>query len=286
MGVDLVAWLQHNGGIAHRADAAAHGHRPDHVRAAIRAGRVQRLRAQWIALPSAPPDLVTAASASARVTCISLARRHGWWIPEEATARLHLHFAPNAHTHGSTAIRHWAAPLVDGGSRTLTASVEDALAHIAQCFGHEDARAVWESAITVEKLDVESLRAVRWSDQRSRELASVVRGRSDSGLETIFVVRLSGWGVPLRQQVLLAGHRVDIVIGSHLVIQIDGFAFHSSAAERGRDVAHDAELRLRYTVLRFTYAQILHRWDMVERTVAQAIARGLHLSPAARARRA
>jgi len=103
-------------------------------------------------------------------------------------------------------------------------------------------------------------------------------GLSDSGLETIVVVRLSGWGVPLRQQVQLAGHRVDIVIGSHLVVQIDGYAHHSSSAQRGSDVAHDAELRLRgYTVLRFSYAQIVHDWEDVERTLQAAIARGLHL---------
>ena len=137
---------------------------------------------------------------------------------------------------------------------------------------------IWESAIRMERLDIEALRLVQWREPRSRVLAEEVVGLSDSGLETIVVVRLSGWGVPLRQQVQLAGHRVDIVIGSHLVVQIDGYAHHSSSAQRGSDVAHDAELRLRgYTVLRFSYAQIVHDWEDVERTLQAAIARGLHL---------
>jgi len=281
--MDLTAWLAAHGGIAHRSDAAAHGFSPRHVRAAIRAGDVRRIRAQWVALDSAPDDLTAAAAASGRLTCVSLARRRGWWMPDRVDAGLHLQVGANAHRHRDDARLHWGAPLIDPGARELTASVEDALAHIAVCCSHEEARVIWESAIRVEGLDVEALRLVRWRDQRSRGLADEVVGLSDSGLETIVVVRLSGWGVPVRQQVRLAGRRVDIVIGSHLVIQIDGYAHHSSSAQRGSDVAHDAELRLRgYTVLRFTYGQIVHDWPKVERTLQAAIARGLHLPPGRR----
>jgi very-short-patch-repair endonuclease len=283
----LLEWLATRDGIAHRADAATWGFTPERVRAAIRAGAVRRIRARWIALPSAPVDLTAAATASARLTCLSLARRRGWWVPDGAASQLHLHVGTNAHKHDDEATLHWAAPLVDRGARTLTASVEDALAHIAQCFNTEDALSIWDSAVRVESLDLESLRAVRWPSIASRELAVTVNGKSDSGIETLFVVRLSSWGVPLRQQVVLAGHSVDVVIGSHLVVQIDGFAHHSSSAERSRDVAHDAELRLRgYTVFRFTYAQIVHDWAKVEATIAAAIARGLHLAPASRTRQA
>ncbi|MBC6495538.1 MULTISPECIES: endonuclease domain-containing protein [unclassified Microbacterium] len=278
--MDLREWLTARGGIAHRSDAAEHGFAPRQVRGAIRSGAVRRLRAQWVALASAPDDLVAAAAASARLTCVSLARRRGWWVPDRAPGGLHLQVGPNAHRHRDDATLHWGAPLVDCGPRRLTASVEDALAHIAGCCLHEDARVIWESAVRIERLDVEALRLVEWREPRSRALAEEVIGLSDSGLETMVVVRLSGWGVPLRQQVRLAGRRVDIVIGSHLVVQIDGYAHHSSSAQRGSDVAHDAELRLRgYTVLRLSYAQIVHGWEDVERTLQAAIARGLHLPP-------
>lgn len=204
-------------------------------------------------------------------------------MPDRVQVGLHLQVGPNAHRHRYDATLHWGAPLVDRGSRDLTASVEDALGHIAVCCSREDARVIWESAVRTEALDVEALRLVRWREPLSRALADEVVGLSDSGLETIVVVRLSGWGVPVRQQVRLAGHRVDIVIGSHLVVQLDGFAHHSSSAQRTADVAHDAELRLRgYTVLRFTYGQVVHHWEKVERTLEAAIARGLHLPPSQR----
>ena len=85
----------------------------------------------------------------------------------------------------------------------------------------------------------------------ARELATSVTGLSDSGLETLVVTPLRRWGLRVRQQVKLAGRFVDIVVGDRLVLQIDGFEFHSTSAQRSSDIAHDAELRLRgYTVLR------------------------------------
>ena len=83
----------------------------------------------------------------------------------------------------------------------------------------------------------------------------------------------------MRQQVVLLGRPVDLLIGERLVIQVDGFAHHSSSAQRSKDVAFDAELTLNgYTVFRFTYAQVMHDWDTVERTIARAIAAGAHLA--------
>jgi len=92
-------------------------------------------------------------------------------------------------------------------------------------------------------------------------------------------VKLSSWRIPIRQQIYVAGRPVDLLIGERLVVQIDGYKHHSSSAQRTKDVALDAELVLRgYTVLRFTYAQVVHDWDFVERTIARAIATGAHLA--------
>ena len=72
---------------------------------------------------------------------------------------------------------------------------------------------------------------------------------------------------------------VDGLIGERLVVQIDGFAHHSTSAQRSADIAHDAELRLRgYTVLRFSYRQVVHESVLVERTIRRAIAQRLHLA--------
>ena len=279
--MDLISWLRGRGSIAHRDDAADAGFTPSRVRAAIRAGVVRRIRAKWIALSDAAPDLVTAAEAGGAVTCLTLARRRGWWVPPDADERPHLHLPSHESLRHEGVRAHWAKPLGARHPRVLETSVEDALAHTADCFALDQAVAIWESALRLEPVTLESLRSVRWRTEAARRCLNHVRAGTDSSLETIFHVRLSRWGVPLRFQVQLAGHPVDFLIGTHLIVQIDGYSFHSSSADRTRDLAHDAELRLRgYTVLRFSYAQVIYDWEQVERTIGAAISRGLHLAPA------
>jgi very-short-patch-repair endonuclease len=278
--MDLLAWLAARDGIGHRDDAADAGFTVSGIRSAIRTGAVQRIRSKWIALASAPPELVGAAASGGMLTCVSLARRRGWWVPSDADEQLHLRMPANGAVRTADVHAHWSRALAPRRPRVLEAVAEDALADVAQCFPLDQAVAVWESAVRTGAISLDSLRTVRWRSSVARRCLAHVRPGTDSSLETIFHVRLSGWGVPLRFQVQLAGHPVDFLIGTHLVIQIDGWSFHSSSADRTRDLAHDAELRMRgYTVLRFSYSQLIYHWDVVERAIAQAIARGLHLAP-------
>lgn len=278
--MNLLSWLRDRGGIGHRDDASDAGFTVSRVRTAIRSGVVHRIRSKWIALASAPAELVTAATSGGTVTCVSLARRRGWWVPPDADAQVHLHLPANGKARAKDVHGHWSNTLAPLRPRSLEASVEDALADAASCFTLDQAVAIWESAVRTESISLESLRSVQWRGSAARRCLAHMRAGTDSSLETVFHVRLSAWGLPLRFQVQLAGCPVDFLIGTHLVVQIDGWSFHSSSADRTRDIAHDAELRMRgYTVLRFSYAQVIYNWEHVERTIAEAISRGLHLAP-------
>ncbi|WP_251444597.1 DUF559 domain-containing protein [Microbacterium sp. USTB-Y] len=86
-------------------------------------------------------------------------------------------------------------------------------------------------------------------------------------------------GVRVRQQVWIDGHPVDILIGDRLIVQLDGFEHHRTAADRRRDIRADARLAVRgYTVLRFDYAQVLFEKAFVQESVRAAMAQGLHLA--------
>lgn len=279
--MSLRDWIRLRGGIVHRSDALEAGYSVRSLRAQTDGVSVRRVRRYWLATTEAPRPLVIAAQASGRLACVSLARHRNWWMPDDVDVRTHLSITPNgAVPHVAASVLHWNAPIVPHRPRALTESVEDALDHISRCLPPEHARVLWESAVKVEKLSSDALQRVRWTEPAARALAQEVNGLSDSGLETIFVHRLSPWGLPIRQQVVLAGRPVDVLIGDRLVVQVDGFEFHSTAADRGRDVAHDRELQLRgYTVLRFTYAHVIHDWPAVGRAIARAIAAGHHLIP-------
>lgn len=279
--MDLERLVGSKGGILHRHRAENAGFPTRVQRQAVASGSVRIIRRQWLATPDADPALVSAAENGGRLTCVSLARRRGWWMPEPADPRLHLAMKAHARTPGAGfhGVAHWSKPVAPAPPWSLVDCEENALAHLAVCLPRESALVVWESAIRAEGLAADALRRITWTSRAARECADSVAGLSDSGLETLLVVRLSPWGLPMRQQALIAGHRVDLLIGDRLVIQIDGWAHHSTAAQRGRDVTLDAELVLRgYTVLRFMYAQIVHDWPKVERTIARAVAMGAHLA--------
>lgn len=276
------ARLSERGGIAHRDELLRAGFPIQLLRAFVREGHGRLIRRRWISLPGAPDELRTAAAAGGRITCTSLARRRGWWMPPGVGTEPHLHLVPGSAAPqlgpGWSGVTHWTRPLAPS-DRTLLGTVEDALLHVASCLDHDTALVLWESAARVESIAPDALRAIAWTSRAARELAEAVTGLSDSGLETLVVIPLRRWGLRVRQQVKLAGRFVDLLVGDRLVLQIDGYEFHSSSSQRTKDIAHDAELRLRgYTVLRFSYAQIVHDWPGVERVLRRALVVGLHLA--------
>jgi very-short-patch-repair endonuclease len=273
----LREWIDQSGGIVHRDAAAAAGYSLAVRRTAVRDGTVTRIRRDWLATDLAPDDLRSAAESGGRLACVSAARRRGWWIPEGTDDRVHVAMDPHGPSPAKAVVAHWSARIAPPAGYGLIESVEDSMAHIASCVSPADSLVLWESAMRTESLSLDAVRRVQWPTAAAKSCADAVTGLSDSGLETIAVVKLSRWGIPIRQQIVLAGRPVDLLIGERLVVQIDGFEHHSTSAQRTKDVALDAELVLRgFTVLRFTYAQVVHDWDSVERTIARAIAAGAH----------
>ncbi|WP_404443742.1 endonuclease domain-containing protein [Microbacterium marinum] len=279
---DAIDWLRQRGGIGRRADLRSAGCGENVIRTLVRDRVAVSVRRAWIALPSADPVLVAAADVGGRVTCLTYARMRGWWMPPGADTGIHLHMRPGGGggrtPPGWTGTLHWTKPIVAAVPCAQTASVHDALAHIAACVPAADARVIWESASRTERMSPAVLRGVRWPSLAARALAASVEGLSDSGLETIIAVSLRRMGVRVRQQVWIAGRPVDLLAGERLVVQVDGFEFHADSAQRTRDIAHDVELRLRgYTVLRFSYAQVVHDLPAVERMLQHALAQRLHV---------
>jgi very-short-patch-repair endonuclease len=261
----------------HRADLIDHGWRPDAIRRAVERDQLLVIRRKWIVSRAADPAVILAATAGGRVTCCTAASCWGIWRPDHHAT--HLALPPHAKGRGVDAVRHWSVGVVRPDERSLVDPLENVLATAARCLEFEDALAMWDSALNARKTTLEHLLRVPWRGARARVLLERACTLSDSGLETRFTTRMRRIGIHVRQQVSIAGHHVDGLIGERLVIQIDGYAHHHSPAQRRRDIAHDRRLRLLgYTVLRFDYMEIMHDWPSVEAQVKAAIAHGLHLS--------
>ena len=172
---------------------------------------------------------------------------------------------------------HWAHGPAPVGRTTVEEPILNVLFHAARCLPRSDALALWESAIRKRLADPQILRRVAWRSTRAAELARMSEDLSDSGLETRFFDGMRRAGIGVRRQVKVDGRPIDGQIGESLLIQVDGFAFHSSASDRRRDIEADARLALRgFTVLRFDYFQVFFRWNYVLETILTAMAQGLH----------
>ena len=275
--MDLIDWMRARQGAAHTSQLYAAGFSKHQLRRAVDAGLLRRVRRSWLLHPECAPVRARALALGGRVTCLSAARLSGLWTPDHD--QMHIAVARNADAPASEGVRlHWSRGPVPVAAHAVDDPLLNVLYHVAQCRPQAEALAVWESAVRRSEVDVAVLSRVRWRSTRVAGVVALAGAASDSGMETEFVVLMRSIGLSVRQQVWIDGRPVDALIGERLVIQLDGFAHHSSPADRRRDLEADARLRLRgYTVLRFDYQQLFFRPDYVRETVQAAVAQGLHL---------
>ena len=271
----FVKWLAVRG-VAHTSDARAAGFSSGRILADVSAGTARRIGRSWVAVPGCEPTKLAAASVRGRVTCVSGAALAGVWTPSHE----HVHVAVRGNAsrfEPGDMVVHWSPGPAPAPRNTVVDPIINVLFHIARCLPQREALAVWESAIKQKKVDATVLSRVAWRSPAAAALADVASHLSDSHLETVFVDGMRRAGVVVRQQVWIDGHPVDGLIGERLAVQIDGFAYHSEAVDRRRDIRADARLALRgYTTLRFDFWQILFDWDFVLDTVLAAVAQNLH----------
>lgn len=275
--MDLTDYLRQHAGIVRTRELIDAGFSRHTIARALAEGAVRRPRQGWVHLPDVDRMLARAAASGVVLTCITQARRRELWVATDDD-RVHV-AAPSPSSVKVTHARvHWSAPLVPRRPGLLEDPIENVLATIAECQPFEQALATWDSAFRKQLVDRNAMARFPLKPAARRLLQSVSPFR-DSGLETYIVTRLSWLDLPIRCQVWLYGHRVDVLIGEHLVLQADGG--HHVGRQRASDNAHDAILRLHgYTVIRVTYAQIFDNWPEVQELILRAIAQGLHKAPA------
>ncbi|MFA4896071.1 DUF559 domain-containing protein [Microbacterium sp.] len=243
---------------------------------AVAAGELLRFRRGWVATKDADPVLVAAARAGVVVTCISQAARLGLWVHEKPEK---IHVGADPHGAGGKTERahvHWSIPMLPRHPDALVDPIENVLALVADCEPFEQALATWESALNKGLVTIPGLAEFPWKDA-ARDLLERANPFADAGTETYIRERLRWLKLRLLIQTWIAGHRVDVLIGSRLVLQIDGK--HHVGAQRSEDIRHDAELRLMgYHVIRVSYQQLMHDWPAVQDLIMRAVAQGLHLT--------
>jgi very-short-patch-repair endonuclease len=228
-----------------------------------------------------------------RLCCVSAAAQCGLWVLDDSW--LHVAVPPNAgrlrHPDDKTAqlnpasemsvvVLHWHSAWDGRPATRAIVPLRECLGQVLACQPDEFALCVLDSALFLRRTTRQEL--VGLLPRLPRRCADVVAQASplaESGIETLTRVRLQRLGIMPRLQVPIRGiGRVDMLVGSGLVIELDGSEHHAGPdafeADRRRDAALNA---LGYRVLRFSYRQVVRDWATVETTIMRLIARGAHL---------
>jgi len=268
--------VRERGGICRASTVGDRGYSRREIDAAVSAGLLNRPIRGWLAVPGTDADLLRAVRAGVVLSCVTQARRLGLWV-HDRSPRLHAAATPGSAGHKpKDMVVHWFTPVVPRHPDALVDPIENVLAAVTACEPFEQALATWESALNKNLVTLESLRRFTWKP-RARRILDQATPFADAGLETYLRPRLRWLRLPIRVQTWIHGHRVDVLIGARLVVQIDGGTH--VGAQRNEDNRHDAELRLMgYHVIRVGYQQVMNEWEHVQDVIMRAVAQGMHLA--------
>ncbi len=272
-----------------RADLAALGYTRRRLTAALRRGELVRLRRDRYVFGDGIADLRTASidravSLGGRLTCVSLLAVLSVFVFDDE--RLHVRVAAHAsrlreraRLPRSELCFHWSDAWECGPSRGVV-SLLDAVRDMLRCAQPRHAVATLDSLLyrgLVTRDALEDLFAAL--PARIGVLLALTDARAESGTETLVRLMLRQLGAHVDVQVEIEGiGRVDLLVDGWLIVECDSRGFHSTWAERRRDVRRDLAAAARgFTTVRPIAEDILYRPDEVF-----ALLRGILRAPSRR----
>lgn len=258
------------------------------VAAAVQDGVVTRLRGGVLVLPGTSTALVAAAVHNGAVTCSSAAELHGLTVLRRPDVP-HL-AVPRSRGRTPSSVRDPFPAVLhryDGtrrGARVVVPAPE-ALARMLICCPAREAIVSIDSALHLGRTTTAAVerQLPRRAEARARLLLRLSYGRAASPTETL--ARLALGATRLRVEVAVpvtAVGEVDLLVEGCVVVELDGFAYHSGPRAFASDRHRDRELVARgFTVLRFTYVDVVADPGCVVRAVRAALAarRQVHRQP-------
>lgn len=214
-------------------------------------------------------DQVRAFVYNACISCVSAAQIYELPVlMEERPQKTHLSVSYNRGMHPSKLRRfddvciHREQFLSDEERRTHVASIGTVLERVLVCMPLKVSLPMLDAARNRRLYDVSTLTIPPTGSRlpHLREALSLSSDRARSILETVARLQLIDMGLTPQVGVWIEGvGEVDMIILGFIIIEVDGWAFHSSKEQRDKDLKRDRELLRRgYVVLRFTYDDVMN----------------------------
>lgn len=247
--MDILEYLHKCGGVARSAQLLEAGFPRRDLLGLKEAGATQPRRGVFV-LPGCEQSILGAVLNNGRLSCASAAAHYGLWLRNPPPL---LHLACN-HGHGSGFVRHRTVRF-PGHPLLPVAGVEDVALHALGCLPPPDSTAVATSAIRLHGVPRELLASQLLADRSgtARRALRELDIRAESIVEVDLQHLFRKHGIEYASQVFLPGiGRVDFLLGGFLIVEVDGFAFHSKRADMLRDRArNNASTVSGYAVLRY-----------------------------------
>lgn len=214
-------------------------------------------------------DQVRAFVYNACISCVSAAQIYELPVlMEERPQKTHLSVAYNRGMHPSKLRRfddvciHREQLVSDEERSTHVASIGTVLERVLVCMPLKVSLPMLDAARNRGLYDVSTLTIPPTGSRlpHLKEALSLSSERARSILETVARLQLIDMGLTPQVGVWIEGvGEVDMIILGFIVIEVDGWAFHSSKEQREKDLKRDRELLRRgYVVLRFTYDDVMN----------------------------
>lgn len=245
-----------------------------------------------VALPGADPDIVRARQFGARLTCTSAARAHGLAVLD-GPAVTHLAIPHDRGPRLSTQLRSARAvvhrevpallaaaphPGVPGGQGPLVVAPAEALARMLRCQAPMSAIVSIDSALNRRACTVADIASLLAGPRgpAARAVLSECDPRSLSPAESVARVSLRRAGFSVEPNCLITGvGYVDLMVEGRVVVECDGFAYHSSREAFAVDRQRDRLLQTQgFVALRFPADEVLRDPATVVMCVRAVLARG------------
>ena len=262
--MDIYLYLQELGGVARTGQLLRAGFSRSDVASLLTRGASRPRRGVYM-LNAHKPEFAAAIRYNALVSCASAAKHFGLWL--RTTPGQH-HVACD-HGHGSGFIRHRTARFEPHPTLPV-AALEDVVLHAMCCLEPPASTAMATSAIRLHGVPLALLKEQLRGD-RSRPVLRALHEldlRAESIVEVDAQHLLRTHGIAFEAQVAIPGiGRVDLLLEEFLIVEVDGFAFHSNRRALRNDLARNNASTINgYSVLRYPPEVI---WFEPERVIAE-----------------
>lgn len=270
--MDIIDYLKQAGGVARSAQLLNAGFPRRELLRLQESGASQPRRGVFV-LPECDEGILGAVLNNGRLSCASAAAHYGLWL-RKPPARLHL--ACN-HGHGSGFVRHRTIRF-QGHPYLPVAAVEDVALHALGCLPAPASTAMATSAIRLHGVPRELLASQLLADRSgtARRVLWELDIRAESIVEVDLQHLFRKHGIEYASRVFLPGiGRVDFLLGGFLIVEVDGFAFHSKRGDMLRDrERNNASAVSGYAVLRYMPEHIWFNSGQVISEIRTVLAAG------------